>query len=56
MPKLNTLFWKPPSLEFKIEETPKSSPNAPAAYYIAGTADGNRLGTLFVNTNKFKSQ
>ncbi len=40
----------------RIIETPKTSPNAPAAYYILGTADGSRPGTFFVNTNKYESQ
>lgn len=55
-PNLASLFWNSPALEFVIQESSKSSENAPAAYYIQGTPDGKRKGTFFVNTNKYKSQ
>lgn len=55
-PKLLTIFHSKPSTKLEIEETPASTPDAPAAYYIAGTADGKRPGKLFVNTNKYDSQ
>jgi len=55
-PRILDLFHTEPQTKLEIVEVPPSTPDAPAAYYIAGTADGKRPGRLFVNTNKYDSQ
>lgn len=55
-PRILDLFHTEPQTKLEIVEVPPSTPDAPAAYYIAGTADGSRPGRLFVNTNKYASQ
>lgn len=55
-PRLLDLFHRKPASRLEITETPATTPNAPAAYYIAGTEDGSRPGKLFANTHKFASQ
>ena len=55
-PKLKSLFWTPPKLPLEVVEIPENMGDGPAAYYIAGTADGSRSGKFFVNTNRFDSQ
>ncbi|XP_023331422.1 uncharacterized protein LOC111703643 isoform X2 [Eurytemora carolleeae] len=50
------LFHSKPKTKMEIRETPASTPDAPAAYYIAGTVDGSRPGRLYVNTHKYQSQ
>jgi uncharacterized protein (DUF885 family) len=54
--KLLDIFHSKPSTNLEIAEVPASTPDAPAAYYIAGTPDGSRPGRLYVNTNKYHSQ
>ena len=55
-PKLSSLFWHPPNLPLKVVEIPAHMGGGPAAYYIAGTADGSRPGKFFVNTKRYDSQ
>ena len=55
-PKLESLFWSPPKLPLEVVEMPTHMGDGPAAYYIAGTADGARAGKFFVNTKRFDSQ
>ena len=53
-PKLKTIFSQDPVHELLITESPQA--DAPAAFYIAGTADGSRPGTFFANIKKYKGQ
>ena len=55
-PKLESLFFSSPKLPLEIVEIPPEMGGGPAAYYIAGTADGSRPGKFFVNTKRFDSQ
>jgi len=55
-PKILQIFHDKPTTKLEILETPASTPDAPAAFYIAGTPDGSRPGRLYVNTNKYDSQ
>jgi len=50
------IFWKKPGSELQIVGMPPSMADGPAAFYTAGSLDGSRPGTLYVNTNKFNSQ
>ena len=55
-PKIDSLFLKAPTLPLEIVEIPPEMGGGPAAYYIAGTADGSRPGKFFVNTKRYNSQ
>jgi len=55
-PIILQIFNNKPATKLEIVEIPPSTPDAPAAFYIAGTADGKRPGRLYVNTNKYDSQ
>lgn len=55
-PQLLTLFLDTPEAELIIQGVPESAANGPAAFYIAGSLDGKRPGTFFVNTYKYNSQ
>eukprot|EP00088_Acartia_fossae_P029105 TRINITY_DN2991_c1_g1_i3.p1 TRINITY_DN2991_c1_g1~~TRINITY_DN2991_c1_g1_i3.p1 ORF type:complete len:293 (+),score=91.53 TRINITY_DN2991_c1_g1_i3:1-879(+) len=55
-PRILDIFHQKPATELEIVEVPPSNPDAPAAFYIAGTPDGSRPGRLYVNTNKYDSQ
>ena len=50
------IFWKKPGTELQIVGMPPSMADGPAAFFTAGSLDGSRPGTLYVNTNKFDSQ
>jgi len=53
-PRLAYIVRNVPKIELEILEA--TNPNSPAAFYIAGAADGSRPGRLFVNTAKYGSQ
>ena len=53
-PQLNKIFKPKARGALEITRTPMA--DYPAAFYIAGTADGSRPSKLFVNTHKFDSQ
>jgi len=53
-PKLTTLFLKAPKGKLDIVASPNAA--CPAAFYIAGTADGSRSSKLFANTAMATSQ
>jgi len=55
-PKLTSIFLRPPKLPLEVVPMPEHMGDGPAAYYIAGTADGIRPGKFFVNTKRFDSQ
>ena len=55
-PQLLSLFWSAPKLPLEVVEMPEHMGGGPAAYYIAGTADGSRPGKFFVNTTRYDSQ
>ena len=55
-PKIDSLFLNSPTLPLEIVEIPPEMGGGPAAYYIAGTADGSRPGKFFVNTKRYNSQ
>jgi len=55
-PRILEIFHNKPATKLEIVRVPASTPDAAAAYYIAGTADGKRPGRFFVNTNKFEFQ
>ena len=55
-PKLGSIFLCPPKLPLEVIAMPEHMGDGPAAYYIAGTADGSRPGNFFVNTKRFDSQ
>ena len=55
-PKLTSIFLSPPKLPLEVVEMPEHMGGGPAAYYIAGTADGSRAGKFFVNTKRYDSQ
>ena len=54
--ELLKIFHSKPTTKLEITEVPANIPDAPAAYYIAGTPDGTRPGRLYVNTHKYQSQ
>jgi len=51
-PLLTKLFHNVPKSPLIIERSPESRPDAPAGYYLAGTLDGSRPGTFFLNVMK----
>lgn len=53
-PKITSIFHEKPKGRLEITEAPMAE--YPAAFYIAGTADGTRPGKLFANTFKHSSQ
>ena len=55
-PKLESIFCSAPKLPLEVVEIPEHMGGGPAAYYIAGTADGSRAGKFFVNTKRYDSQ
>ena len=55
-PKILQIFNNKPTTKLEILPIPASTPDAPAAFYIAGTPDGSRPGRLFVNVYHYDSQ
>lgn len=54
-PKLHKLFNYSPKGKLLIERTPSSLPNAPGAFYYAGTIDGSKPGTFVINAYNLKA-
>lgn len=54
-PKIPELFNFLPKSKLLIKTIPSSSPNAPAAYYYAGTFDGSKPGTFLINATDLKA-
>lgn len=48
-PKLPLLFKNIPKSNLTVDMTPSSKPNSAVAFYMAGTPDGRRPGTVYVN-------
>jgi uncharacterized protein (DUF885 family) len=56
-PKLPQLFGRLPKVPLVVMPVPEYAEKDQApAYYIHGTADGSRPGTVFVNTYKFETR
>jgi uncharacterized protein (DUF885 family) len=56
-PKLPQLFGRLPKASLVVKPVPDyAEKDQAAAYYIPGTADGSRPGTVFVNTYKFETR
>jgi uncharacterized protein (DUF885 family) len=56
-PKLPLLFGRLPKASLVVKPVPDyAEKDQAAAYYIEGTADGSRPGTVFVNTYKFATR
>lgn len=56
-PKLPQLFGRLPKAPLVVMPVPAyAEKDQAAAYYIHGTADGSRPGTVFVNTYKFETR
>lgn len=54
---LTQYFNTIPKAEYVILETPaEGAANAPGAFYLAGSQDGSRPGTFYVNTYKFEKR
>ncbi len=56
-PKLPQLFGRLPKAQLVVAPVPDyAEKDQPPAYYVDGTADGSRPGTVFVNTYKFAAR
>jgi uncharacterized protein (DUF885 family) len=56
-PELGRLFGRLPSMPMEIEPVPAAAaPDEDAAYYMTGTADGSRPGTVYVNLHELRSR
>ncbi|CAD5113899.1 DgyrCDS3058 [Dimorphilus gyrociliatus] len=53
-PKLELLFKNIPKSNLTVDMTPSSKPDAAVAFYSAGTPDGSRPGTVYVNVRNPK--
>ncbi|XP_029658148.1 uncharacterized protein LOC115232424 [Octopus sinensis] len=53
MPLIPKYFKDLPDIEMIIKPTPEGMDSSPAAFYLAGTPDGSRMGTYMINTSKF---
>ena len=56
-PELGRLFGRLPSIPMDVQPVPAAAaPDTTAAYYVAGTRDGSRPGTVFVNLDELRSR
>lgn len=56
-PELGNVFGRLPTIPMGMQPVPAAAaPDSYAAYYIAGTADGSRPGTVFVNLDELRSR
>lgn len=51
-PLLPKLFKDLPAIPLKISEAPSIMTSSPPAFYLAGTPDGSRSGTYYINLTK----
>ena len=56
-PQIARLFGRLPSIPMEVKPIPAdAAADESAAYYIAGTADGRRPGTVYVNLDQLRSR